>query len=181
MRLLFMAAKQGPSVLFCMPNRTKCALLAHVVLAAQQDKEEAGPSAAPALARPQMRVVSYYGHWLCNCGRENALWDVCSCGQAAPCRDWVRGRCEYKACRCAVPAFPACLSFSLSVCPSICPPVRLFPRLPVRHDQWRFGQVDLARGGSRTLKNTRNFENTKDSIDPAGSRTLENTKHQRQH
>ena len=29
-----------------------------------------------------MRIVSFFGHWLCNCGKESALWDTCVCGQA---------------------------------------------------------------------------------------------------
>ncbi len=28
-----------------------------------------------------MRIVSYFGHWICNCGKESALWDTCACGQ----------------------------------------------------------------------------------------------------
>jgi hypothetical protein len=30
MRILLLAAKEGPNVLFCMPNRTKCILLIHL-------------------------------------------------------------------------------------------------------------------------------------------------------
>ena len=44
---------------------------------------------------PKMRIVAYNGDWSCECGKVNRLWDTCSCGQAGPCRDWVRGRCKY--------------------------------------------------------------------------------------
>ncbi|KAL4443541.1 hypothetical protein ABPG75_011278 [Micractinium tetrahymenae] len=54
----------------------------------------------------EMRVTSYYGDWRCFCGETNRLWDTCACGQIPPCRDWVRGRCTYKArCRFAHPPF----------------------------------------------------------------------------
>ena len=50
-----------------------------------------------------MRIVSYFGDWICECGTQNRLWDTCECGQAGPCRDWVRGRCKYAgACRYAI-------------------------------------------------------------------------------
>lgn len=42
-----------------------------------------------------MRIVSYFGDWTCECGRQNRLWDTCKCQKAGPCRDWVRGRCKY--------------------------------------------------------------------------------------
>lgn len=53
-----------------------------------QDKEEAEVAAATMTAAPQpssssMRIVSYFGHWLCHCGKESALWDKCVCGQAS--------------------------------------------------------------------------------------------------
>ena len=44
---------------------------------------------------PKMRIVAYNGDWSCECSKVNRLWDTCSCGQAGPCRDWVRGRCKY--------------------------------------------------------------------------------------
>lgn len=52
----------------------------------KEEAEEAPPagSAAAPKAASQMRIVSYFGHWLCDCGRENALWDRCSCGQVPP-------------------------------------------------------------------------------------------------
>jgi hypothetical protein len=37
MRILLMAANQGPNALFCMPNRTKCILLISVVMAGSSD------------------------------------------------------------------------------------------------------------------------------------------------
>lgn len=37
-------------------------------------------------ARELMRVIGYYGDWLCFCGDVNKLWDTCACGQAPPCR-----------------------------------------------------------------------------------------------
>ena len=45
---------------------------------------EAPAAVAPATggAVPLMRIVSYFGHWICNCGKESALWDTCACGQA---------------------------------------------------------------------------------------------------
>ena len=46
-------------------------------------------------AVPKMRIVSYFGDWICECGRQNRLWDTCKCQKAGPCRDWVRGRCKY--------------------------------------------------------------------------------------
>ena len=55
--------------------------------------------------KDQTRIVSYYGDWLCNCGTKNRLWDACACGQANPCRDWVRGRCKYATCRFLHPPF----------------------------------------------------------------------------
>ncbi len=52
-------------------------------------------------ALPKMRIVSYFGDWICECGRQNRLWDTCKCQKAGPCRDWVRGRCKYgDECRC---------------------------------------------------------------------------------
>jgi hypothetical protein len=42
--------------------------------------------AKPAGARELMRVVGYYGDWLCFCGAGNKLWDTCACGQHPPCR-----------------------------------------------------------------------------------------------
>lgn len=54
----------------------------------------------------EMRIVTYYGDWLCQCGCSNRLWDTCQCGQIPPCRDWVRGRCTYgNRCRFAHPPF----------------------------------------------------------------------------
>ena len=67
---------------------------------AMQEKEK---EPAP---RAQMRIVSYYGDWVCECGQQNRLWDTCACGQSGPCRDWVRGRCKYAAaCRFSHPPF----------------------------------------------------------------------------
>ena len=68
-----------PVILTCNPS------LAHCV--GEQEKEEAAEEAPPpgsaAAPKPnsQMRIVSYFGHWLCDCGRENALWDRCACSQ----------------------------------------------------------------------------------------------------
>ncbi|KAL4433793.1 hypothetical protein ABPG75_000234 [Micractinium tetrahymenae] len=60
----------------------------------------------PPGARELMRVVGYFGDWLCFCGEVNKLWDTCSCGQAPPCRDWVRGICKYvDTCRFSHPPF----------------------------------------------------------------------------
>ncbi len=50
-------------------------------------ERDAEPAAAPAApdggssTPPSMRIVSYFGHWICNCGKESALWDTCACGQ----------------------------------------------------------------------------------------------------
>ncbi|KAK9819988.1 hypothetical protein WJX72_004826 [[Myrmecia] bisecta] len=52
-----------------------------------------------------MRIVSYYGDWVCECGLRSRLWDTCECGRVGPCRDWVRGRCAYETCRFAHPPF----------------------------------------------------------------------------
>ena len=40
-------------------------------------------AAAPEGGAPtlSMRIVSYFGHWICSCGKESALWDTCACGQ----------------------------------------------------------------------------------------------------
>ena len=58
-----------------------------------QDKPE---KAVPEPPKQQLRIVSYQGEWVCECGRKGKLWDnPCSCGLAGPCRDWVRGRCSY--------------------------------------------------------------------------------------
>lgn len=40
-------------------------------------------TAAPQPAVSSMRIVSYFGHWLCHCGKESALWDKCVCGQVS--------------------------------------------------------------------------------------------------
>ncbi|CAK0744637.1 hypothetical protein CVIRNUC_001563 [Coccomyxa viridis] len=57
-------------------------------------------------AAPKMRIVAYNGDWCCECGKQNRLWDTCACGQAGPCRDWVRGRCKYgQECRFSHPPF----------------------------------------------------------------------------
>ena len=58
-----------------------------LVLYAQEKSKDA--------SAPKMRIVAYNGDWSCECGKVNRLWDTCSCGQAGPCRDWVRGRCKY--------------------------------------------------------------------------------------
>ena len=61
-----------------------------------QDKPDRGEAAQLAEApKQQMRIVSFYGDWICKCGRQNRLWDHCQCTQVVPCRDWVRGRCKY--------------------------------------------------------------------------------------
>jgi hypothetical protein len=49
----------------------------------------AGSDAAltkPLGARELMRIVGYYGDWICFCSEVNKLWDTCQCGQQAPCR-----------------------------------------------------------------------------------------------
>jgi hypothetical protein len=38
-----------------------------------------------------MAVVTWLGHWQCDCGKVHKLWDSCKCGQAPPCR-WVGQR-----------------------------------------------------------------------------------------
>ncbi|KAK9867624.1 hypothetical protein WJX84_000248 [Apatococcus fuscideae] len=70
---------------------------------AKENKDKDGKDVAP--PKDQTRIVSYYGDWLCNCGTKNRLWDACACGQANPCRDWVRGRCKYATCRFLHPPF----------------------------------------------------------------------------
>lgn len=50
---------------------------------AEPEAEDAAASAEKAKPQSQMRIVSYFGHWLCDCGRENALWDRCVCGQVS--------------------------------------------------------------------------------------------------
>ena len=44
---------------------------------------ELSAAAVPEAGAPpsSMRIVSYFGHWICNCGKESALWDTCACGQ----------------------------------------------------------------------------------------------------
>ncbi len=51
----------------------------HHAAAAEEEVEE------------EMRIVSYYGDWVCFCGHTNRLWDTCVCGQIPPCR-CVAGR-----------------------------------------------------------------------------------------
>ncbi|KAK9864724.1 hypothetical protein WJX84_007033 [Apatococcus fuscideae] len=70
---------------------------------AKENKDKDGKEVMP--PKDQTRIVSYYGDWLCNCGTKNRLWDACACGQANPCRDWVRGRCKYATCRFLHPPF----------------------------------------------------------------------------
>jgi hypothetical protein len=63
---------------------------------------------------PKLRIVSYFGDWLCECGRQNRLWDTCKCAKAGPCRDWVRGRCKYgDACRSVSPILGRCRSYNI--------------------------------------------------------------------
>eukprot|EP00887_Chlorella_sp_A99_P005124 scaffold25.g5124.t1 len=62
-------------------------------------------AAAPPPPREVMRIVGFYGDWLCGCGEVQKLWDTCACGQQPPCRDWVRGICKYGACRFPHPPF----------------------------------------------------------------------------
>jgi len=75
-----------------------------------QDKPE---KSVPEPPKQQLRIVTYFGDWVCKCGRQGKLWDnPCSCGLAGPCRDWVRGRCSYgDQCRC--PPLPTNLFSSL--------------------------------------------------------------------
>jgi hypothetical protein len=67
------------------------------MLPGMQEKEEAVEEAPPpgsaAAPKPnsQMRIVSYFGHWLCDCGRENALWDRCACSQVRRTEPSARG------------------------------------------------------------------------------------------
>jgi hypothetical protein len=49
----------------------------------------AGSDAAlmkPPGARELMRIIGYYGDWICFCSEVNKLWDTCQCGQQPPCR-----------------------------------------------------------------------------------------------
>ena len=39
----------------------------------------------------EMAIVTWLGHWQCNCGKVHKLWDACKCGQQPPCR-WAGGR-----------------------------------------------------------------------------------------
>ena len=34
----------------------------------------------------EMAIVTWLGHWQCNCGKVHKLWDACKCGQQPPCR-----------------------------------------------------------------------------------------------
>lgn len=65
-----------------------------------------GAAAGAAGGDGEMRIITFYGDWMCFCNKVNRLWDTCVCGQIPPCRDWVRGRCTYKdRCRFSHPPF----------------------------------------------------------------------------
>ncbi|GAB4814432.1 hypothetical protein N2152v2_001478 [Parachlorella kessleri] len=53
----------------------------------------------------EMAIVTWLGHWQCNCGKVHKLWDACKCGQQPPCREWVRGQCDLPKCRFPHPPF----------------------------------------------------------------------------
>jgi hypothetical protein len=83
--------------------------IANPPAAAAKEKATA-QAAAAALAAEQsdvqeMCIVSWLGHWHCNCGRVHKLWDACRCGQAPPCREWVRGQCDLAKCKFPHPPF----------------------------------------------------------------------------
>ena len=82
-----------------------------------QDKPDKAQAAQLAeTPKQQMRIVSFYGDWICECGRQNRLWDHCQCTQVVPCRDWVRGRCKYMdQCR-SVPCPPGHHVFCSGAC-----------------------------------------------------------------
>ena len=59
--------------------------------AAAAKQKAAAQAAAAALAAEQagpkeMAIVTWLGHWQCDCGKVHKLWDSCKCGQAPPCR-----------------------------------------------------------------------------------------------
>jgi hypothetical protein len=88
MRILFTVTKQGPSFLFCMSNRTKCALLLSVVAHAvccealdAQHSTASQPSHATEKQRPSERLV-VLSHCLSVCLPEEAR---CSLEGAAGC------------------------------------------------------------------------------------------------
>ena len=72
--------------------------------AAAAKQKAAAQAAAAALAAEaagpkEMAIVTWLGHWQCDCGKVHKLWDSCKCGQAPPCREWVRGQCSISKCR----------------------------------------------------------------------------------
>jgi hypothetical protein len=78
--------------------------------AAAAKQKAAAQAAAAALAAEQagpkeMAIVTWLGHWQCDCGKVHKLWDSCKCGQAPPCREWVRGQCNISKCRFPHPPF----------------------------------------------------------------------------
>eukprot|EP00887_Chlorella_sp_A99_P004904 scaffold4.g4904.t1 len=83
--------------------------IANPPAAAAKQKAAAQAAAAAAAAEAQgpkeMAIVTWLGHWQCNCGKVHKLWDSCKCGQAPPCREWVRGQCSISKCRFPHPPF----------------------------------------------------------------------------
>jgi hypothetical protein len=61
-----------------------------------------------AAARASTRVVSWTGRWQCACGSrlEMSMYEECAaCGEAAPCRNYLRGICALPSCRFPHPLF----------------------------------------------------------------------------
>ena len=63
--------------------------------AAAAKQKAAAQAAAAALAAEasgpkEMAIVTWLGHWQCDCGKVHKLWDSCKCGQAPPCRCVLR-------------------------------------------------------------------------------------------
>lgn len=84
--------------------------IANPPAAAAKQKAAAQAAAAAAAAEgsgtKELAIVTWLGHWHCSCGRVHKLWDSCRCGQAPPCREWVRGQCEFgEKCRFPHPPF----------------------------------------------------------------------------
>ena len=100
-----------------------------------QDKPDKGEAAQLAeTPKQQMRIVSFYGDWICKCGRQNRLWDHCPCTQVVPCRDWVRGRCKYMdQCR-SVPCPPGHHGAAAPAASSLCHLDLDLPKLYTRLD-----------------------------------------------
>jgi hypothetical protein len=75
MRILLLAAEQGPNVLFCMPNRTKCILLVSVMYANRPsasthtiENSAVEPHLHAKHSRLDMALLGGASYWACQIG-----------------------------------------------------------------------------------------------------------------